>query len=56
MIFAYIDPGAGSMAIQALIAAALAVPFFLRQHISRGIDRLRGRNFQPDEEAAQTDD
>jgi hypothetical protein len=39
----YIDPGAGSMLIQMLIAAGVAVPFFLRTQIRRGIDRLRGR-------------
>ena len=44
MIFAYIDPGSGSMIFQMLIAAALAVPFFLREQIGRGIDRLRGRS------------
>ena len=43
MIFAYLDPGAGSMAIQMVIAGALAVPFFLRTQIARGIDRLRAR-------------
>ena len=43
MVFAYIDPGAGSMVIQMLIAAAVAVPFFLRTQIARGISRLRGR-------------
>jgi hypothetical protein len=35
-LLAYIDPGAGSLFIQ-------AVPFFLRTQIRRGIDRLRGR-------------
>lgn len=43
MIFAYIDPGAGSMLIQTVIAAALAVPFFLRERISAAIGRLRQR-------------
>jgi hypothetical protein len=41
MILAYIDPGAGSMVIQAVLAAALAVPFFLRSHIARFIERIR---------------
>jgi hypothetical protein len=44
MIFAYIDPGSGSMVFQMLIAAALAVPFFLREQISRAVGRLRGRD------------
>jgi hypothetical protein len=50
MIFAYIDPGSGSMVFQMLIAAALAVPFFLREQIGRGINRLRGRPGESDEE------
>jgi len=41
MIFIYIDPGAGSMVIQAMLAAALAVPFFFRTQISRVVDRIR---------------
>jgi hypothetical protein len=43
MVFLYIDPGAGSLVIQALIAALLAVPFFFRSVISRGLARLRDR-------------
>jgi hypothetical protein len=42
-LLAYIDPGAGSLFIQAVIATILVVPFFLRTQIRRGIDRLRGR-------------
>jgi hypothetical protein len=42
--FAYLDPGAGSLAIQMIIAAALAVPYFLRTQIARGINRLRGQS------------
>ena len=42
MIFAYIDPGAGSMVIQALLAGALAVPFLFRTHLRRTLDRIRG--------------
>jgi hypothetical protein len=37
----YIDPGAGSMVIQAVLATALAVPFFFRTHISRVVQRFR---------------
>ena len=50
MILAYIDPGSGSMVFQMLIAAALAVPFFLREQIGRGIDRLRGRTASTERE------
>jgi hypothetical protein len=39
---AYIDPGAGSLAIQALIASAVAAPFFLRHQIRRVIRLIRG--------------
>lgn len=39
----YIDPGAGSLVIQAVIAATLAVPFFFRERISGILDRWRKR-------------
>lgn len=42
-LLAYIDPGAGSLFIQAVIAAILVVPFFLRSQIRRGVNALRGR-------------
>lgn len=42
-LLAYIDPGAGSLFIQAVIATILVAPFFLRTQIRRGVDRLRGR-------------
>jgi hypothetical protein len=38
---AYIDPGSGSLIIQAIIATALAVPFFLREQIGRFVRSLR---------------
>jgi hypothetical protein len=41
MIFAYIDPGAGSMLIQGLLAGLLAVPFFFRTQLGRLVDRFR---------------
>jgi hypothetical protein len=40
-IFGYIDPGAGSLIIQALIASALAVPFLLRNKLRSMMARLR---------------
>ena len=43
-LLAYIDPGAGSLFIQAVIATVLVVPFFLRSQIRKGFDRLRGRS------------
>ena len=47
MIFAYIDPGAGSLLIQALIAAALSIPFLLRRSLGSVVGRLRGRRSEP---------
>lgn len=41
MIFAYIDPGAGSLLIQAVIAGVLAIPFFFRQQLARIFRRRR---------------
>lgn len=38
----YIDPGAGSMVIQAVLAGLLAVPFMFRSAIGRAVARLRG--------------
>ena len=43
-LLAYIDPGSGSLAIQAVIATAMVVPFFLRSQIRRGVSRLRGHS------------
>jgi hypothetical protein len=51
----YIDPGAGSMVIQAVLAAALAVPFFFRTHIGRAVQRLRELRAPRDETPASGD-
>jgi hypothetical protein len=40
---AYIDPGSGSLIIQAAIAAVVAVPVFFRHQIGRLLAGLRGR-------------
>ena len=53
MVFAYIDPGAGSMLIQAVLAGVLTVPFFFRTQLSRALDRVRGRRRAPQ---SSTDD
>jgi len=50
MVFGYIDAGSGSMVIQALIAAAAAVPFFFRRQISRVFAAVR-RDDQPKDRA-----
>ena len=38
---AYIDPGSGSLIIQAVIAGIVAIPFFFRQQIGRFVRRVR---------------
>jgi hypothetical protein len=38
---AYIDPGSGSLIIQAVIATVIAIPFFLRHHIARFMRLVR---------------
>src|SRR6478672_6106995 len=38
---AYIDPGSGSLIIQAVIATIVAIPFFFRQQIGRVVRTLR---------------
>ena len=37
----YIDPGSGSLIIQAVIATIVAVPFFFRQQIGRVLRMVR---------------
>lgn len=49
VVFAYLDPGMGSLAIQALIAGILAVPFLLRTRLSAVIDKVRSRRAGSDE-------
>jgi len=41
MILAYIDPGAGSLLVQVVIAAVVSIPFFLRSQLSRIADLIR---------------
>ncbi len=52
---AYIDPGTGSLIIQTVIAAAIAVPLFFRHHIGRFLNTVRRRG-APDETSATVDD
>ena len=42
LIFAYIDPGSGSLIIQALIAGLVAIPIFFRHQIARAVRAIRG--------------
>ena len=39
MILLYLDPGAGSLLIPAILAGMLAVPYFLRDRIRRWLRR-----------------
>lgn len=41
MILIYIDPGSGSLLIQAVIAGVLAVPYLFRQRIAELLRRWR---------------
>lgn len=41
MVFGYIDPGTGSLVIQAVIAGIVAVPFFFRRQVTRLISVVR---------------
>jgi hypothetical protein len=43
-MLAYIDPGSGSLIIQAVIATVIAVPFFFRQQIARILRTVRGQD------------
>lgn len=52
---AYIDPGSGSLIIQAVIAAAIAVPLFFRHHIGRVVSAVRRRG-AADEQPVSVDD
>ena len=52
---AYIDPGTGSLIIQTVIAAAIAVPLFFRHQIGRFLNVVRHRGAE-DESAAPVHD
>lgn len=41
-ILAYIDPGSGSLLLQAILAGLLSIPFVFRRTIGGFIHRLRG--------------
>jgi hypothetical protein len=56
VVLAYIDPGSGSLAIQAVIAALVAAPFVLRHQISRLMNRLRGSQPAAPDAAADVHD
>jgi hypothetical protein len=41
MVVGYVDPGTGSLVIQALIAALVAAPFFFRRQLARVVSVVR---------------
>jgi len=41
MLFGYIDPGSGSLVIQAVIAALVALPFFFKRQLARVTSLVR---------------
>lgn len=56
LILAYIDPGSGSLIIQALIAGMVAIPIFFRHQIARFVRAIRGGNGATAAPLAPTDD
>jgi hypothetical protein len=57
LILAYIDPGSGSLIIQAVIAGLVALPIFFRHQISRAVRAIRGGDTKAAETTlAPTDD
>jgi hypothetical protein len=41
MLIAYVDPGAGSLLIQAILAGILSVPFVFRTKLAALVTRVR---------------
>lgn len=58
LVFAYLDPGSGSLIIQALIAGIVAIPVLFRNRISAAVRALRGgrRTDAPEVRDPQRDD
>ena len=48
-IFGYIDPGSGSLLLQAILAAIISGPFFFRRTIGGALNRIRGGSGRDDE-------
>jgi hypothetical protein len=53
LFLAYIDPGSGSLIIQAAIAAVIAIPIFFRSQIARAMRAIRRSD---DDEPTSGDD
>ena len=55
LVFAYIDPGSGSLIIQALIAGIVAAPILFRRQVMRIVNRFRGEEVATETPAASDD-
>ena len=55
LVFAYIDPGSGSLIIQAVIAGIVAIPVIFRRQLARIVHSVRG-DAKPTTEAAGEDE
>jgi superfamily II DNA or RNA helicase len=55
-LLAYIDPGSGSLIIQAVIAGLVAIPFFFRQQIGRVVRAIRKTDSSTTPTSDQTTD
>ena len=53
LLFAYIDPGAGSLVIQAIIATVVSLPFFFRKTLRTAVDRFRRAPKARDKKSSQ---
>lgn len=56
LIVAYIDPGSGSLIVQALIAGLVAIPIFFRHQIARLVRTVRGKDDPSVDASAGQDD
>ena len=54
-VLAYIDPGSGSLVIQALVAGLVAAPILFRRQITRFVQAVRGQD-TPAQAAPAPDD
>jgi hypothetical protein len=55
MVFAYLDATTGTLIVQTIIAAAVAIPFILRTQLSRAIAVFRKRADRRDDEGQGAD-
>jgi hypothetical protein len=54
LFLAYIDPGSGSLIIQAIIAGLVAIPILFRNQVARAVQRVKrvvNRGERPDSSA-----